>query len=58
MSLYARTAASAFEPVGQLSGQVFYETSLAQVCTEYLAHKIYSHRMSVVRKEACKKTWG
>lgn len=31
VSLYSRTAAKAFEPVGQESGQVYYETSLAQV---------------------------
>lgn len=31
VSLYARTAAKAFEPVGQESGKVYYETSLAQV---------------------------
>eukprot|EP00752_Nemacystus_decipiens_P003494 g3227.t1 len=30
VSLYARTAALAFEPVGQLAGKVSYETSLAQ----------------------------
>lgn len=30
VSLYARTAAKAFEPVGQESGKVYYETSLAQ----------------------------
>lgn len=36
VAVYARTAAKAFEPVGQDSGQVHYETSLAQVrqCVE------------------------
>lgn len=36
VSVYAKVAALAFEPAGELTGEVSYETSLAQVqCTGF-----------------------
>lgn len=53
VSVYAKVAALTFEPAGELTGEVSYETSLAQVQCTGFAIVCYFLRCSDIGVESC-----
>lgn len=53
VSVYAKVAALAFEPAGELTGEVSYETSLAQVQCTGFAIICFLLRCSDIGVESC-----